>query len=305
MIALGGNAIATPASHDPLSQKAAVDRAMAQVAEVVAQGWEVVLTHGNGPQVGDLLRIHELARGVVAPLPLDWCVAETQATIGYLMASSLEDALGRLGLERVVTPVITRVLVDDRDPAWDAPSKPIGEFSAAHEAEARMRAGEVWGDQGPRGWRRLVPSPEPLEIVDRAVIQRLVDEGAVVIAAGGGGIPVVSRNGGRHGAEAVLDKDLTGALLATAVHASCFIIATDVPAAALHYGTPAEEWICGTTPSELRKFAAEGHFALGSMGPKIDAALRFVDAGGGRAVITSLDHVSDALAGLAGTVVES
>jgi carbamate kinase len=305
LIALGGNAIATPAHHEPANQEAAVAVAMEQVADVVAQGYEVVLTHGNGPQVGDLLVTNELARDAVAPLPLDWCVAETQATLGYLMTNYLEQALQRRSIERIVTTVITRVLVDPRDPGWDAPSKPVGQFASAEEAAERIRAGEVWSDQGPRGWRRLVPSPEPREILDRKIIERLVAEGAVVIAAGGGGIPMATRGDRPQGVEAVIDKDLTGALLASAVSAACFVIATDVSAAAIHFGTSRQEWLGHVTPARLRALAAEGHFADGSMGPKVRAALRFYEAGGERAVITSLDRVSDALASRAGTLIEA
>jgi carbamate kinase len=306
LIALGGNAIAGPSSHDPASQQAAIARAMEQVAEVIAEGYEVALTHGNGPQVGDRLLINELAGDAVAPAPLDWCVAETQATLGYLIANALEHALRTRGIERLAVPVITRVLVDPDDPAWKSPTKPVGEFTSKEDVVERIRAGEAWGPQGERGWRRLVPSPEPRQIVDEAVIQRLVDDGTVVVVAGGGGgIPMVTANGGRCGAEAVLDKDLTGALLAAAIGAECFLIATDVPAAAVNFGSRSQEWVGHVAPEELRLLVGEGHFASGSMAPKVEAALRFVENGGGRAVITSLDRLSDALLGGAGTVVES
>jgi carbamate kinase len=305
LIALGGNAIAKPASHDPENQEAVVNAAMEQVADLVAQGYEVALTHGNGPQVGDLLLRNELARDAVAPLPLDWCVAETQAVLGYLMANSLEQALRRRSLHRIVVPVITRVLVDPGDPGLDTPSKPVGQFVSRAEAAEGTQAGETWGEQGLKGWRRLVPSPEPCEILDRHVIDHLMDVGAVVVAAGGGGIPMTARNGGRRGVEAVLDKDLTGALLAEAIDADCFVIVTDVPAVALRYGTDQQEWLGRVTPARLRTLADEGHFADGSMGPKVEATLRFIAAGGERAVITSLDRVADGLTGRAGTVIET
>jgi carbamate kinase len=305
LIALGGNAIATQTGHDPRSQQAAVDVAMEQVARVVEGGHEVVLTHGNGPQVGDLLVANELARESVAPLPLDWCVAETQATLGYIITNSLERALERRGIARLVIPVLTRVRVDRDDPAWETPTKPVGRYASAEEAAERIGAGESWSDQGPRGWRRLVPSPEPREILDREVIERHLKLSAVVIAGGGGGIPMVHEDGGLRGVEAVLDKDLTGALLARVVGAECFVMATDVRAVALRYGTDSQEWIERTTPAELAAMIDQGHFASGSMGPKVEAALRFVRDGGSVAVIASLADLADAVDGRAGTVIEA
>ena len=303
LIALGGNAIAGQAGGGPVAEQLAVADAMEAVADVVAAGSEVVLTHGNGPQVGDLLLSNELARGLVPRAPLDWCVAETQATLGYLIASSLERALAERAAARLVVPVLTRVLVDASDPAWLSPTKPIGRYLPAGEARKRISDGEDWVDQGEKGWRRVVPSPDPKQILEAELITRLVAEGSVVIAAGGGGIPMLARDGLTHGAEAVLDKDLTAALLATQIGAECLVIATDVPAAAIGFGTPDREWLGHVTPDRLHALVSEGHFAAGSMGPKIEAVLRFVDRGGKRAVIGPLERLAELVSGDAGTVV--
>jgi carbamate kinase len=300
VVALGGNAIAGARGADPESQRLAVEGACEQIAELVAHGHEVVITHGNGPQVGNLLLKNDLARHVVPPVPLDWCVAQTQATLGFLIVTALEAALRRRGLERLISTVITRVLVAADDPAWERPTKPIGRYVSAADAAERIAAGEAWEDRGERGWRRVVASPDPREILDRATIQALMAEDAIVIAAGGGGIPMVREDGRLRGVEAVLDKDLTGALLARTVGADCLIIATDVEAAAIAYGTPEQEWLGEVGPERLRELLAQGEFAGGSMGPKVRAALAFADSGG-RAVITSLERVREGVEGAVGT----
>jgi carbamate kinase len=303
LVALGGNAIAGERGAGPDAQRQAVEEAAAEIADLVAAGHQVVLTHGNGPQVGNLLVKNDLARDVVPPVPLDWCVAQTQATLGFLIVTAMEAELRARGLERLVSTVITRVLVSPDDPAWQRPTKPIGRWLSEAEARERIGAGENWESRGERGWRRVVPSPEPLEILDVATIRELVSAGAVVVAAGGGGIPMVRENGTLRGVEAVLDKDLSGALLAQAVDVDCFVIATDVEAAAIRFGTPEQEWLHDITAQRLRALVGEGHFASGSMGPKVDAALRFVEGGGRQAAITSLDRVREGVAGTAGTVV--
>ncbi|MGN6189635.1 MAG: carbamate kinase [Conexibacter sp.] len=304
VIALGGNAIAGEGGADPAAQQAAVEAAADQIAALVAVGREVVVTHGNGPQVGNLLLKNDLARDVVPPVPLDWCVAQTQASLGFLLVTALEAALRRRDAERLVAAVVTRVRVAADDPAWVHPTKPIGRYVPAAEARQRIAAGETWEDRGERGWRRVVASPDPLEILDRQAVEQLVAAHAVVVAGGGGGIPMVREDGSLRGVEAVLDKDLTGALLARTVGAGCFVVATDVEAAAIRFGTPEEEWLGATTPERLRALQAEGHFASGSMGPKVEAALRFVEQGGARAVITSLDRLREGVDGTAGTVIE-
>ena len=293
VVALGGNAIAGERGADPASQQQAVEGACEQIAALVAHGHEVVITHGNGPQVGNLLLKNDLARDVVPPVPLDWCVAQTQATLGFLIVTALERALPG----RFVSAVVTRVLVDVDDPAWSEPTKPIGRYVSETEARERIAAGEAWEDRGDRGWRRMVPSPRPLEILDHATVRALMAEGAIVVAAGGGGIPMVRDRGGLRGVEAVLDKDLTAALLASTVGADCLLIATDVEAAAIGYGTDHQEWLGAVERERLRELLEAGEFAGGSMGPKVEAALAFE----GRSVITSLDRLREGVEGSVGT----
>ncbi len=299
-MALGGNAIAGERGADPESQRIAVEGACEQIAELVAHGHEVVITHGNGPQVGNLLLKNDLARHVVPPVGLDWCVAQTQATLGFLIVTALEAALLRRGLERLISTVITRVLVDKDDPGFTTPTKPIGRYVTEAEAAERIAAGEAWEARGDRGWRRVVASPDPLEILDRGTIDALIGDDAIVVAAGGGGIPMVREDGRLRGVEAVLDKDLTGALLARTVNAGTFLIATDVEAAAIGFGTPEQEWLGAVDAERLRALLHAGEFGGGSMGPKVRAALAFAD-GGGRAIITSLERLCEGVEGATGT----
>ncbi|MFC7329515.1 carbamate kinase [Marinactinospora rubrisoli] len=305
VVALGGNAMTAPdGSARPGDQRAAIATAMDHVADLVAGGTEVVLTHGNGPQVGNLLVKNELAAHVVPPVPLDWCGAQTQGTIGFTMVDALEQALRRRGAARPVAAVVTRTLVDADDPAFTAPSKPVGRYLDADEAARFIALGQNWVDQGRRGWRRVVPSPEPREILDAVAIGALVAAGVTTVAAGGGGIPVIrDEHGALRGVEAVLDKDRTAVLLAHLVRADTLLIATDVPNAVLGFGTPQARPLGTVSTDELAAYHAAGHFARGSMGPKVEAALRFVSHGGERAVITGLAQMADGLAGRAGTIV--
>ncbi len=306
VVALGGNAMTGPdGSAHPDAQTEAIGVAMEAVAELVAAGVDVVLTHGNGPQVGNLLVKNELAAAVVPPVPLDWCGAQTQGTIGFLMLNALDRSLHERGVDRRVAVVVTRTLVDGDDPGFDRPTKPIGRFLPKEETDVLVEHGQTWQDRGEKGWRRVVASPEPLEIVDAAAAEALLAAGFLVVAAGGGGIPVVrDADGAYRGVEAVIDKDLAAALLGRALGADVLVVATDVEAAVLGYGTPDARPIGRTTPEEMRDHAAEGHFASGSMGPKVEAAVRFVEAGGTRAVITKLDAIVPAVEGATGTVIE-
>jgi carbamate kinase len=296
VVALGGNAIAGERGADPASQQEAVEGACVQIAELVEHGHDVVITHGNGPQVGNLLLKNDLARHVVPSVPLDWCVAQTQATLGFLIVTALEARLPG----RFVGTVVTRVLVDAGDPAWRAPTKPIGRYVSEDEAAERIAAGEAWEERGSKGWRRMVPSPRPLEILDRATIVALIEDGAIVVACGGGGIPMVREDGILRGVEAVLDKDLTAALLARTVGADVLLIATDVEAAAIGYGTDRQEWLGEIEPDRLQDLLDAGEFAGGSMGPKVQAALQFA-RDGGRSVITSLERLREGVEGSVGT----
>jgi len=273
------------------------------VADLVTHDVEVVVTHGNGPQVGNLLVKNELAASVVPPVPLDWCGAQTQATLGFILMNALEEALGRRGSARRTATVVTRSLVDAADPGFQRPTKPIGRYLSREEARVLIEHGETWEDRGERGWRRMVASPEPLEILDAHAVCALVDAGFVVVANGGGGIPVVRQDGTLQGVEAVIDKDLGAALLARTVAADVLVVATDVANAVLRFGRPDEEPLGRVTVRRMRDYAEQGHFGSGSMGPKVEAACRFVEQGGRYAVITSLDHIHGAVDGTTGTVV--
>jgi len=305
VIALGGNAMTAPDGRArPEDQIAAVARAADSIADVMATGAEIVLTHGNGPQVGNLLVKNELAAAVVPPVPLDWCGAQTQGTIGAMLLNALPPALELRGVDRPIAALVTRTRVDPADPNFATPSKPIGRYQPEAQARVMIEHGQIWQDRGARGWRRLVASPEPVEILDAAAVLALLGQGFVVVAAGGGGIPVVRDADHQvRGVEAVIDKDLSAALLGRAVAADVLVIATDVPGVSLRYGTPGEERIGSVGVATLRRWQAEGHFASGSMGPKVEAACRFVEAGGARAAVTSLDTIAEAAAGRAGTVV--
>jgi carbamate kinase len=308
LIALGGNAMTGPGgSATAQDQDTAVAAAMEHVADLVAAGVDVVLTHGNGPQVGNLLVKNELAAAVVPPVPLDWCGAQTQGTIGFLIMDALDRALAQRGVDRKVATLVTRTRVDAADPRFASPTKPIGRYLPAGEAALLVEHGQIWEDRGGRGWRRVVASPEPLEILDAPAIGVLSDAGYVVVAAGGGGIPVVRDDDGTlRGVEAVIDKDLAAALLARSLDVDVLVIATDVDHAILDYGTDRARAIGQVTTSEMRAHAADGQFASGSMGPKVEAAVRFVEQGGTRSVITSLQRLGDAVRGSdIGTVIEN
>src|SRR4051794_20886511 len=301
VIALGGNAMTGPdGSATPVAQRDAIREAAGHIAEVVAAGVEVVLTHGNGPQVGNLLVKNEMAAHVVPPVPLDWNVAQTQATIAFTLADELDAALAARGLPQRTAGVVTRTLVDAADPGFQAPSKPVGRYLPREQAEAFVALGQLWEDRGERGWRRVVASPEPISVVDWPAIHALAAAGFVVVCAGGGGIPVVDDGVDGHalrGVEAVIDKDLTAAILARDLEADTLVIATDVPNVMVDFGTPDQRPLGRVTAAEVRAHAAQGQFARGSMGPKVDAALRFLEHGGTRAVITSLEHIADAVTG--------
>lgn len=309
LLALGGNAMTNADGRArPDDQIAAAKVATAAVVRMLAEDLDVVITHGNGPQVGNLLVKNELAAAVVPPVPLDWCGAQTQATLGFVLMNALDAELARAGSQRPTATVVTRTLVASNDDGFRRPTKPIGRFLPAEEAKVLVEHGETWEDRGAKGWRRVVASPEPLRIVDAPAVQALVEAGFLVVANGGGGIPVVQDpDGTLRGVEAVIDKDLGAALLAGAVGADVLVIGTDVSHAVLRYGTPEAADIGTVTVSQLRGYAADGHFASGSMGPKVEAACRFVERGGSRAVITDLDHLTDAVvadpARAAGTVV--
>jgi carbamate kinase len=312
VVALGGHAIVPRgAAGTAEEQIATIGRAMAEVAGLVAEGGEVVVTHGNGPQVGNLLTKNVLARHVVPAMPLHWCVAQTQATIALAMLTALEAELRAAGIDRPVVPVLSRVLVRGDDPAWQQPTKPIGRAVSADEASSAMADDptQVWRDTGAptaaggaAGWRRVVPSPEPVRSLEAHTVRMLLATGAVVIANGGGGVPMTEDADGRLvGVEAVVDKDLAAALLAVELGADRLVILTDVDGVAVGYGGPSERWLDAIDTTELRQLAAGGEFGVGSMAPKVEAVLRFVDATGQPATIGPLERAADALHGRCGT----
>jgi carbamate kinase len=308
LVALGGHAIVPRgAAGTAEEQVATIRRAMTEVATLVLEGSDVVVTHGNGPQVGNLLTKNLLARHVVPAMPLHWCVAQTQATIGLSMVTALEAELAAAGVGRPVMTVLSRVLVREDDPAWRNPTKPIGRLFSDAEAAAAMEDDptQVWVEAsvgGRTGWRRVVPSPEPVRSLEATKVEMLLGAGAVVIANGGGGVPVVEDDQGRLiGVDAVIDKDLAAALLAVEIGADRLVILTDVDGVAVDFGGAHERWLDRVGVVELRDLASQGTFGVGSMAPKVEAAARFVDATGHPATIGPLERAHDALHGRCGT----
>ncbi len=304
MIALGGNALlqrGQKGSFDDQYQN--IKGTVAKVADLLERGHKIVLTHGNGPQVGATLLRHEAAKNIVPPFPLDACGAETQGFIGYMIQQALRNELKSRGIDKFVVTMITRVIVDKHDSAFQNPTKPIGPFYTKEEADKvrEQKPDLVIKEDAGRGFRRVVPSPDPKIIAERLAIRALVDAGFVVVACGGGGIPIIEENGNAVGVEAVIDKDLAGQRLATLIGANIFIVLTDVNGAYVNYGKPNQEIIKEITTGKLRNYSREGQFKEGSMAPKIEAAIRFVESGGERAVIAALGELIEALDGKAGT----
>jgi carbamate kinase len=305
VVAIGGNSLITdPKKPSVERQFAAARETDHHIGALVAEGLDVTVVHGNGPQVGYILLRSELARHQVHEVPLDVCVADTQGAIGYILQQSLVEDLRERGIDRGAVAVVTQVEVDPDDPAFSHPTKPIGSFMTEADA-AQRREDEGWDvvEDANRGWRRVVASPRPVRIVEIDAIRHLVDGGFVVIAAGGGGIPVVSDEATHlRGVAAVIDKDHAGALLAREIDATRMIISTSVEQVALHFGTPQQEWVDHLKLEEAKRYLAEGtHFAPGSMAPKIEAIIDFLEAGGEEAVITTPQKLEDAVAGKAGT----
>ena len=307
VIALGGNAILQPGQKGTFEEQMAnVHATCEQLAQMVVSGkYKIVVTHGNGPQVGNILLQNEAAKDVACPMPLFVCGAESQGLIGLMIQQALGNLLAagdRGGIP--LATVVTQVVVDKNDPAFRNPTKPVGPFYTEDEARTlqEQKGYDVREDAG-RGWRRVVPSPDPLEIHEKDAIRCLVDARAIVVASGGGGIPVIREGRELRGVDAVIDKDLAGQRLAADVGASVFMILTDVDQVKLNYKKPEETGVLKMTTADAERYAADGHFAKGSMEPKVRAAIRFVEAGGERAIITSLHKALDALEGTAGTTI--
>ena len=307
VVALGGNAILQPGQKGTFEEQMLnVHVTCEQLAHMVESGkYRVVVTHGNGPQVGNLLLQNEAGKDVAAPMPLFVCGAESQGLIGLMIQQNLGNLLAAQGKGDIpVATIVTQVVVDKKDPAFANPTKTVGPFYSEKEAKALEsdKGYNVREDAG-RGWRRVVPSPDPIEIYEKAAIRQLVEGRAIVIASGGGGIPVIRENGKLVGVDAVIDKDLAGERLAIDVGASIFMVLTDVDSVRLNYKTPQEKKLSKITVDEAKQYSKEGHFAKGSMDPKVRAAIRFIEAGGEKAIITSLDQAVAAMEGKAGTTI--
>jgi carbamate kinase len=303
VVAIGGNSlIQSDERREVRHQWDAVRQTCEHIAQLVKQGWRVLITHGNGPQVGFILRRAELAAHEVHTVPLDLIVADTQGAIGYMLQQALRNSLRALGINQSVVTIVTQTVVRRDDPAFEQPDKPIGGFLS--EAEARRFEAEGWRvvEDAGRGWRRVVASPQPLEIVELDAIREMLYNDYVVIACGGGGIPVVRNEKGElRGVYAVIDKDRASSLLASGLGADLFAISTGVPRVALYYNTPAQRFLERVTLREARQYMAEGHFAAGSMRPKVEAIIHFLERGGPSAVISDPPNLAAALRGEAGT----
>jgi len=303
VVAVGGNSLVKDPQHQSVyDQYAAAVESSKHVANMIAQGWDVLLTHGNGPQVGFILRRSELSRGELHPVPLDYCGADTQGAIGYMFQRSLRNEFRARGIDKQAATIITQTLVDKDDPAFQDPSKPIGSFMDQPTALAHQQddGWSVVEDAG-RGWRRVVPSPLPLKIVEFDAIMALIQAGFTVIASGGGGIPVMEQDGQLVGVEAVIDKDFAASTLARDLRADLFLITTAVDKVALNFGKPDQQLLDTLTLAQAKDYLAQGHFHKGSMGPKVEAIILYLEAGGTEALITSPENIERGLAGETGT----
>ena len=302
VIAIGGNSLIVDNRIAMEDQKKAVEETCYYVAKMIEKGWNVVITHGNGPQVGFLLRRIELASNELPLIPLDYIGADTQGAIGYMIQQSLTNQLKKMGINKKCVTAVTQVKVDPQDPAFQKPTKPIGSFMSYEEAKKneKEKGWTVVEDAG-RGWRRVVPSPYPQEIIEREAIKALIDKGFIVTAVGGGGIPVIEDGDGLKGIAAVIDKDYASSLLANSIDADLFIISTAVDKVCLNYGKENQKELDHLTLAEAKQYTQEGHFAAGSMGPKINAIISYLEKGGKEAIITSPGKLAEALEGKNGT----
>jgi len=305
LVAFGGNVIhKTGEAGTYMEQRANARDMCGRLFTVLERGYELVVTHGNGPQVGNLLMQNELAREMVPDLPLDVLVAQTEGSLGYILQQELLNELRRHDLRKYVVTMITQVFVDRDDPAFQAPTKPVGPFYTAAEAAALKRRFPGWlvSDDAGRGYRRIVPSPMPRRIIQSHMVRSLVYAGNVVLALGGGGVPMTKDADGQYvGVEAVIDKDLSSALLAVDIKADLFVLLTNTEKVCLDYGRRDQRGLDELTCDQARQYMADGHFPAGSMGPKVQAAVLYLEAGGREVVITDPEHLAEALEGTAGT----
>jgi len=304
VVAIGGNSLIKDSAHQTVrDQYVAAHETCQHIVSMIGDGWRIAITHGNGPQVGFVLRRSELSAHELHEVPLDVCGADTQGAIGYALQQNLCNEFSRHGIDSEAVTVICQAEVAADDPAFANPGKPIGSFMDAEQAERRRREGWHVIEDAHRGWRRVVPSPQPIRIVELPAIRRLIEAGTVVITAGGGGIPVVAGEAGLlRGVAAVIDKDLASALLATALEADLFVILTAVEQVALDFGSPGQRWVGQLSLAEAKRYLAQGtHFAPGSMAPKIQAVISYLERGGKQALISSPENLERALTGKAGT----
>ncbi len=303
VVAVGGNSLIVNGHQDVPSQIRAVEETCRHIADMIERGWNVLITHGNGPQVGFILRRNELAAHEVHTTPLDVIGADTQGSIGYMIARALDNEFKLRGINRLVAAVVTQVLVDRNDPAFKNPTKGIGGFTTEEKARQFEREGWTVREDAGRGWRRMVASPVPLKIIEKDVIKTLIDAGFIVVGVGGGGIPVIEdENGLLKGVFAVIDKDRASALIAADLKVDLFLISTAVEKVALNFNKPNQRWLDRMTLAEAKQYYQEGHFLAGSMGPKIEAMIAFLEANPqGKGLITDPPHIVDALDGKTGT----
>jgi len=304
VVAVGGNSLIKDNFNKTIpDQYKAGAESMHHIAEMIVQGWDVVVTHGNGPQVGFILRRSELSAHELHDVPLDYCGADTQGAIGYMFARALNNEFKNRKVEKQVAAVVTQTVVDINDEAFQHPTKPIGSFMDEAEAKKREKEdGWVVVEDAGRGWRRVVASPKPIDIIEKDAIKALIDAGIIVVGVGGGGIPVIKDpNGDILGVEAVIDKDFGSSLLATMIGADLFVISTAVEKVAINFNKPDQKWLDKLTLAEAKEYAASGHFAKGSMLPKIEAIIKFLENGGEKALITNPENIGRALKGETGT----
>ncbi len=302
VIALGGNALIKNGQKGTIYEQFANTRRSSRfIVQMIKEGWDVVITHGNAPQVGAILLQNKAAKDLTPAMPLGICVAESEGLIGYMIQQSLSNALKKEDIEKPVIALITQVIVDQDDPSFSNPTKPIGPYYTEDEALQLLTEGCQITRQ-PRGWRMVVPSPDPKHIVEGDIIRKMLDDGIIIIASGGGGMPVVEKEDrGLDGLEAVIDKDLAAERLAEAVEAELLLILTDVEKVYLHYNTPKQKAFDKLSLKELKKYYEEGHFPPGSMGPKILAAIRFLEFGGKKVIISNIEKGWEAFQGKTGT----
>lgn len=303
VVAIGGNALIVDKTKKTIpDQFDAIKETMGHIAGMIEDGWDVVITHGNGPQVGFILRRSELSAHELHPVPMDYCGADTQGAIGYMGQKALHNEFKKRGMKKQAVTVVTQVEVSADDPAFQHPAKPVGSFLDEETAKERMALGQTFVEDAGRGWRRVVPSPIPMNIVEVDAIKKLIESGFSVIAVGGGGIPVVEKeDGDLRGVEAVIDKDFASGLLANLIKADLLVISTAVEKVAINFGKENQKWLDKMTVAEAEQYIAEGHFAPGSMLPKVQAIVKFLKEGGKKALITDPPNIQRALNGETGT----